>query len=300
MWIFLTLFATFIWCLCNFVDKHIAERYLSAMPRYYAVSAFGSGIFSLGVYLSVGWWLPPWPQTLLILLGGGGIAGMLWFYLKALKVEEASYVVPLFQLGPVWAALLAFISLGENLVGWDLIAFIVIFAGGVVVALEKLSKEVLQLRPAFGYMLVATLFVSAMFVSFKYVYNLNPDYFWHLYALQLLGQFLACGLLAAFTWKPSLNIGFKQTLKEILPLFLLNDFISFIAFAAYLWALALAPVALVGALGGVQGLFAFAIGAFLTLRHSHLVQENISFPVVVQKVFGGLIMLGGVALLQLS
>jgi hypothetical protein len=58
-------------------------------------------------------------------------------------------------------------------------------------------------------------------------------------------------------------------------------------------------VALVGALGGVQGLFAFIIGAGLTLTHSHLVKENLTFAVVTQKLIGGIIMLGGVALLQL-
>lgn len=299
MWIILTLLAASIWAICNFVDKRIAEDHLTDMPRYYAFSAFGSGVFAVGVTTFTGFWLPPWPYVFLVMAGGAAFAGMMWFYLKALKIEEASYVVPLFQLGSVWAAIQAYFFLGESLLGLDLLAFVIIFLGGVVISVQKFSKELLQLRPAFGLMLLATLFVSAMFVSFKYVLTVFPEKFWNLYALQMWGQFLACGLLAACGWKKAYNQKLGNSIRRTMPLFLTNDFISFIAFAFYLWALTLAPVALVAALGGVQGFFAFLIGGLLTLGGSSLVKENITRSVVIQKLVGITILLAGVALLQL-
>lgn len=300
MWIALTLLASFIWAICNFVDKRITEHHLPDMPPYYAFSAFGSALFAVGVTIFTGFWLPPWPYSLIVIVGGAGFAGMMWFYLKALKIEEASYVVPLFQMGPIWAALQAYWFLHESLVGWDLVAFVVILLGGLVIATQKFSKELLQLRPAFGLMLVATLFVSAMFVSFKYVLTAFPDQFWSLYALQMWGQSAACALLALWGWKSVYHQNLRQDIQRTMPLFLSNDFISFIAFAAYLWALTLAPVAFVGALGGVQGFFAFLVGWYLTLRGHSVVQETITRPVIIQKLIGITILFAGVALLQLK
>ena len=66
-----------------------------------------------------------------------------------------------------------------------------------------------------------------------------------------------------------------------------------------MWALWLAPVALVGALAGVQGLFVFLIGMFLTYYYPQLVEENISRRVVLQKLLGALILIFGVIVLQL-
>lgn len=300
MWILLTLLACALWAVCNYIDKHITERCLPDMPRYYAFNSTSSALLAIGITLLVGFWLPPWPSLLLLLVSGGGFVGMIYFYLKALKIEEASYVVPLFLLTPIWMALWAYLFLGETLVGQDLIAFIVILFGGFVLAVQKISKELLQLRPALLLMLVSTLFVSVLFVSFKYVANSYPDHFWSIYALQLWGQVIIGGTLAWIGWSSPLTQSLKMDIKNFLPIFFFNDFISFVAFWAYLSAFTLAPMALVGALGSAQAFFAFLIGIVLTLTHSHLVNENITRPVILQKIIGISIMFGGVALLQLS
>lgn len=299
MWIILTLMACFIWAICNYIDKHITERCLPDMPRYYAFNSTSSALLALGITVCVGFWLPPWPYVCLLLLSGGGFVGMIYFYLKALKVEEASYVVPLFLLTPIWMAIWAYLFLGEALTGKDLIAFVVIFLGGGILAIQKFSKDLLQLRPAFWLMCVSTLFVSIMFVGFKYVSNLYPTHFWSIYALQLWGQVFLGASLAWSGWSAALNKTLIMDIKNFLPIFFFNDFISFIAFWAYLTAFTLAPMALVGALGGVQAFFAFIIGIVLTLTFPHLVSENITVSAIVQKLIGGLIMLSGLALLQL-
>ncbi len=300
MWIIFTLLASFIWAIVNFIDKEITEKKIPSMGLYYIFSGLGSLIFAIGIWIYLGGlYTLPWFYVSIVFLGGGTFSFMMWFYLKSLKIEEASFVVPLFNFSPVWGAVLAYVFLGEILVGSDLWAFIIILFGGLILSTEKLSLSIFALRPVFFMMLISTFFVAIVFVSFKYVHQIFPNAFWTLYAWQLLGQTASCLLFVLCLWKKGLFGSFKKTFRPVFPLFMFNDFISFIAFAFYLWALALAPVALVGAIGGSQGFFVFSIGLFMTWFFPHMVKESVHKEVIFQKLIGILIMFVGVALLEL-
>jgi len=299
IWILLSVLAAFLWTLVGFVDQYITKEKVPRMGHYYVYSAAGAATLVIGITLWQGIWLPSITETVLIFFSGGAFSLMLWFYLQALKIEDTSYVVPLFQIAPVWSAGLAFLALNEVLVGNDLIAFIIILLGGLILSLKKDVGQFFSLKPALAYMLAATLLVSVKFVAFKYFLQIYPEHFWHLFALQSLGEVVFGLFLAWWGWPKNDSQNFGNNFLKIFPLFWANDMVSFLAFVCYLWAISLASVALVGAISGIQGFFTFILGIILTLWWPNFIKENITKPIIIQKIVGIGILLFGVVWLQL-
>jgi len=55
----------------------------------------------------------------------------------------------------------------------------------------------------------------------------------------------------------------------------------------------------VGAISGIQGFFTFILGIILTLWWPNFIKENITKPIIIQKIVGIGILLFGVVWLQL-
>src|SRR3989338_8059799 len=105
-WFLIALIAPILWSVINHIDKYILSRYeegrgVGALLVFSSLSSiivlpilavvYGSQIFGL-----------PLIDRLILLIAGLLNAAGFYFYLKAMDIEEASVVIPLFQVDPIF------------------------------------------------------------------------------------------------------------------------------------------------------------------------------------------------------
>src|SRR3989338_7900965 len=111
-WFLIALIAPILWSLVNHIDKFILSRYengrgVGALFIFSSLSSvivlpvliysYHSQIFSISKI-----------DFLILLFIGFLSAAGFFFYLRAMDIEEASVVVPLFQFDPIFAYVLSF------------------------------------------------------------------------------------------------------------------------------------------------------------------------------------------------
>lgn len=213
------------------------------------------------------------------------------FYGKALEQGDTSSLVILFKLIPVVTLILAFIFLGQTLSSSELIGFLVVLIGAIIISFEKVHGIFIK---GFGMILIAIFMWSIMTLLIDY--GLTKMSFWHYFMLDNLGSALA-GLLLFII--PSIRRqvidGIKTASTRKYIWFSWNNILDFFGQMSIKKALAIAPsVGLVTAVMQVQSFYAIIIGALLTLLIPNIIKENISAPALIKKIIGAVIMFAGV------
>ena len=118
-WFLLSLVAPILWSIINHIDKFILSKYeegrgVGALLIFSSLSSvivlpvlaifYRSKIFDVS-----------FTDGFILLFAGLLSAAGFYFYLRAMNIEEASVVVPLFQFDPVFGYLLGFFILQESL-----------------------------------------------------------------------------------------------------------------------------------------------------------------------------------------
>src|SRR3989338_4054723 len=136
MYLLVAIFAYFINAGVYVADKFLLSKKIHSSIAY----AFYVGIWSIfNIGLLFFWpWLPNLLELILDLLAGMLFLATLVFWYKALHQSEASRVVPIVgALVPVFSFILSFVFLGETLSQQQLIAFIVLICGGVLISIKN-------------------------------------------------------------------------------------------------------------------------------------------------------------------
>jgi uncharacterized membrane protein len=290
-WFLIALASPFLWSICNHIDKYQIENF------YKRVRPGTLLIFTGAVSLCF---------SLLILAGKHNVyhialkdasivlfAGVLYFlanfpYILALMKDEASRVVPLFQVQPIFSYTLALIFLGETLSAGQLLGGVIILSGSILITLDLDDKFRLK-KSVFGLMMLSTALFSLEGFLFKFV---GRDVgFWSAAFYQYLGTALAgLGMLMIPIFRDDLKVVLKENGKKAVPLSVFNESINVMARVCFNYASLLAPLALVTLVNGFQPFFVIAIGVAITLflpiagRESllkkHLAQKLISVIVI--------------------
>jgi len=279
-WFLMALAAPFLWSVTNHIDKYMLSKYLQERSTELLLifSALASVLILLPVAFVYRWELFSVSGGNLLILFFVGLlsAGGLYFYLKSLTGEEASIVVPLFQVVPVFGYVLSYFILGETLSGMQVLSSLVIIFGVMVLAVEIRQNS----RVAFKGRLLLLISVSSLLfalydVLFKMVAITESFWvsvFWQAVGLFLLGAFLLLN--------PKFRYEFFQVFRNvggrILSLNIASELLYTLGSLAHSFATLLAPVALVLVVSGLQPLFVFIGGVFLTLFLPRITKENIS------------------------
>lgn len=221
-------------------------------------------------------------------------------YFKSLHKADASIVIPLFQLIPVFSYFLAFAILGETLSNMQIIASIMIICGAIGISIKFEGRKTRLRGDVVMLMLLASLLVSINFVMFKF-FAIDSD-FWTVSFWQYIG-FLIFGLiifLLVKSYRRDFLSSFRKSGKKVISLNVLNESISVVAGLVFTYATLLAPVALVSVINGFQPLFVFLIGLLLTIFVPHIIKEDLGKKIILQKVVFILLMFIGAYLLQSS
>jgi drug/metabolite transporter (DMT)-like permease len=272
-WVILAISGYFCWALTNVVDKVIREKYIKNSLAMTAAFGIGTVLSSLLLLPFIG--VPSIPLSIILMALAAGFlntAGV-FFYVKALSVEEASRVVPLFNLNPVLTLLLAAVFLGESLSAASYAAFASILLGGIILSSHKI-KGVFRLSPALFFVAISTVFIAFMGIITKYAYT--QGYFWKTFLVVQFSIGFSQMLLFMFPSARKGLFGAFSANKSGVTLALFGDaFFSTIARVLSSMAILAGPITIVSVLVSFQAFFVLAIATFLSVKFPIFLKESI-------------------------
>jgi uncharacterized membrane protein len=288
-WFILALVSTLLISLVNFGDKFLVE---SQVPNPLALLIFLSsvnGIFALIFWLLSGTMALPLKDAFLITLAGSAPAFAGYFYFQAISRTEASRIVVLAQLGPVFTLVLSMFFLGEQLSNEQLLGFTLIISAAIAATLKDKKPDNTTLsEPVWGVLalMVVThlIYASAIILSDSIIsglvmdgQNVNWQVLLSVSAYSSFGYFLGGMLLLAFV--PPVRRAFMSRLQQTPPKAVLAlssiEVIFVIRMFIFYLALSLGSATLVSVVGSLNIFFAIFFGWILTLWKPQIFKEDI-------------------------
>ncbi len=296
MWLLLSILSPALYSISNFVDKYLVEK---KVPDPYVITLLGgflSGIVGVLMIFVIGFSNIGILNTALIILSGMFLTFYLVPYYSAMKMEDASRVVPYFQFIPIFVLVFSYLFLHEVLNLWQLLGFLVILVGGYLLAIEDFKISYFKLRKSILLVIFSSFLIAISNVIFKFV-ALKADY-WTTLSYQFLGDGVAAFILLMFPGVLKKTIGsLKWSDFNLWVLLSGNEVNVIVAHLAYTWAILLAPIALVAVIAGIQPVFVLTYGLILTLFFPKIIKEDIGKNTMVVKTISiVLIVLGIVAI----
>jgi drug/metabolite transporter (DMT)-like permease len=304
LWILIAISSYFLFALVALGDKYLLSG--PPNPKSYSFYVGILGILVLVLIPFVGFSIPDTYQIILALLAGAIFLFAQFGLFTGLEYFEASRIVPaiggllpLFTFGLVFL----FSGKGELFSLWEILAFILLLAGSVLVTFKK-GKSITS--KSFQVSALAAFLFAIAFVLTKYVYLAQP--FWSGFIWMRIG-----GALVAFCF-----IFTKEVKREIFErkftfqkktgtFFLFNQAMGGGAFILQNWAIALVPLgflAFINALEGTKYVFLLIFTLLISLTQPLWakragLKEEISKEVVFQKIFAIFLIGTGLTLLAL-
>jgi len=300
LWLIVIVIAYFLFAIVALGDKYLLVGAPNPKSYSFYVGILGGLVLILIPF--VGFSIPTFYQVLFCFLAGAMFIFALLGMFEGLERFEASRIIPAVGgILPLFTFLLVYFFSGrkEILGFWELLAFLLLLLGSVLVTIEpgkRISFASLKIS-------AVTAFLFALFfVLTKYVYMMLP--FWNGFIWIRIGVFL----VALFF------IFFKEVRREIFAgkftfnkktgtFFVFNQGIGVGASILQNWAIALAGLvylSVINVLQGVQYVFLFIFIIFLSLKFPKILKEEISKKIIFQKLFAILIIGIGMAILALN
>ena len=297
-WFLVALIAPILWSVVNHIDKYMLSKYLKergvgALLIFSAVASvialpfigyfFYEEIISVSTY---DFWL--------LILVGFLSAGAFYFYLKSMEQEEASMVIPLFQLVPVFGYFLGYLILNETLSTQQIFSALLIISGIIILALEiDLENKVTVKSHVLGLVAVSSFLFALHDTLFKKVAIVESFWvavFWQYLSLTIFGILI---FIFVKKFRQDFLSMFKNMGGSILSLNVFSEVIYMLGNMANNFATLMAPVALVLVVSSYQPLFVFMGGILLTVFLPHISSEKISKRHIIHKTVSILIIIIG-------
>ncbi len=209
------------------------------------------------------------------------------FYFYALDADETSIVAPLFQLVPVFGFILGYAVLGEHLTKNQLAGSIIVICGAILLSLNFSHSRVSVKRKVILFMTASSILYAINGVLFKFiaedVQRFWPSLFWDFAGKGVFGVII---FLTIASYRNQFLKVLQENRTSILALNSLNELLAMIGEGAGVFAILLAPVALVQVVGGFQPFFVLIFGIALTLLFPRLAQESLAKKDMFQKIAG--------------
>lgn len=288
-WFLVALISPLLYSFTNHIDKHLLSKYfkdggvgtLILISSLFAVFALPISYFIDPTVLGVN------PKMIVILAFVGALdIAVIWFYLLALKNEEASVTIVFYQLVPVLGLVFGYFLLGESITTMQFFAMMIIIFGTSIIAFEIDTDNNFTVRWMTAiYMTAACACWAGQSVILKYV-ALEEDVwrslFWKYLVMTIIGLII---LVTIHSYRKHFFTALRTNSAAILSLNFGNEFIYLTGAIIAAFAAMMAPVALVLLGNSFQPIFVLAIGIVLTLFFPHLGRERIEARNLWQKLF---------------
>ena len=301
-WVFLLVIAYFFISLTALADKFLLTK---ALPHP-VVYVFYISVLSLLVLILIPWgfFIPTLDRLLLPALAGVTFTVGLYFLFSALRVSEASRVFATSgSLAASFTFVFSMLFLGERLSQFQILGFILLVLGGVLVGLELGSGKSLS-ETGFWFSLLTALSFGVAYTSTKQTYSdlgFIPGFIWiRSFAFLAVLPFLIPRqnrLYLKSSWHQE-----RQLVNWWHRLVLISgQTFSAVGFLILNYVISLTSASLVLAAQGLQYGFLFVSTTFISHKFPAVISEKITPGALSQKIFAlVLIALGLAALAQVS
>lgn len=305
-WFLFTIISPVLNALVNYIDKYLIEKVvagrgigsliifsaLMGLPVALLILLFGPNVFSIHP-----------KNALLIMLNGLFYVAWVLPYLYALQKDDASVVMPLFQISSVLAFIFGYVFLGETLDLRQFAGCLLILIGALGITLEKKvvksGKRRFKVKTAvLALVTLSCVFIAISGVIFKFV--AVKESFWATSFWENTGIFLSSLILLNI---PSYRKQFFSVVKtnkiKIISLNTLNEVLVSLGRLSLNYATLLVPISLVYFVdSGFQPFFVLAYGVLFSIFLPKFVNEGIQSRKIIQKLVAVLIMFAGTFLLS--
>lgn len=207
-----------------------------------------------------------------------------YLYFKALEHNDASIIIVMYQLIPVFSYILSWILFKETLAINQIIGGLILMLSAIIISFDFSKSEKKCKSIVLVMMLGASFFSSLYFIFFDYAMR-NADYnmvvFWYQVALLFIGLIY----LLIRPYREEFFSMISKNGKKFVTINLVNEVINAVANLMVNFANLLIPLALVNLLNGFQGAFVFIIGAIGIAVYPEVFSEELNKKVVIQKIF---------------
>lgn len=303
-WFLIALINPLAYAFINHLDKYLINRFTKDSPV--GVLILFSSLFAI-LALPVLFFLDSnvlsavnFTQALILIVNGAVLTLAIMFYLYALETDEASYVVPFFQLIPIFGFIFGYLILGEVLHTSQWQAALLILVGALILSLE-LDEQRIRIKSKLVLLMLGSSFFYALnTVVFKFIaieQGFVVSLFWDMLGKVLLGVILFLVVRSFRTQFIGLIRSHRYT---VLGLNAVNEVIGLVAEITSMFAVLLAPVVLVQVVWGTQPMFVFLFGILFTIFSPRFSRESLLRHHLAQKIIGIIIITVGVFILELG
>ena len=285
----ITLLASLLWAIGNHIDKYMLSNIDDSESNVKTLLIFSTLI--AGLIISPIWLLTSkfqisisFPSLIAIFLAAILYILATYFYFKALEKNDASIVIVMFQLIPVFSYILALIFFKETLEVKEIIGALIIISSAILISFDFSKSSNKNKLVALLLMATSSLLYSLYFTCFDFATR-NSEYnavaFWYQIGLLLVG----ISLINIKGFRNDFLKLIKNKGKMFLSLNITNEVLNLIANLMVNFAVLTIPLALANTLMGFQGAFVFIIGVIGTLLFPKIIKEDLDKRSVLQKVF---------------
>ncbi len=298
-WVTAALASAALFGVISIFDKRILSVHVRSISAFYVLIAFLQlimGVLVMAVHPWEGWGSAR--ATFSVVINGPlwGAGLLLLFY--GLRSLEVSRVIPIYHTFPVFAAILAVVFLGEEILPVHWLGILAVVAGAGSITLGQTGGvDRLRQRRAYIAVLIGAVFTGAATVTNKVA--LDEMDFWNVLALRQLmvgGMMLLPGLRRDIVARLREQIADRTGVALIV---LGEGVLAFAAVYVTLVALDLGPVSLAATLMSVRPFFVLVFSALLSTRLWHILDEPVTRDTLALKLASTAMILGGVGLLSL-
>ena len=297
-WLFVSLMGAAVMGLASISDKVVIHRYIKTpftLILLVGIAQGAVGIISLSI--------TGIPSEATLVTSMSAISSGVLFsfsaiiFLRILYTQEVSRTIPITQSAPIFAALLAFLVLGENIspIQWGGIFIAVL--GSALISL-RIDGDIhgIFLHKSFYFLMLSAFLLGAANVVGKLALEELPLLYTHGLRMLALGLiFLSFGSRTE-SWIDVRSLFSKRS--PAILLVIINECITAqVGLITLLWSLSLGPVSLVSAVVGTRALFTVLYSMAITKLWRGALGEETSTSSILTKLFStGLITAGVVAI----
>ena len=298
-WLTAVLISTTLFAVVTVLDKRLAT------DLYPSAGAFNVGFGVMQLCISIIYFAFVVPTVGFD--GGSGVpwamaSGVLWglglfFFFHGLRLEEMSRAVPVQQMAPVFAAIVAVLFLGELLTALQWAAVLVVVAGAVLVSARPGQGLFRIARGRAFFLLLGGSFSLGMafVVSEQATREMNV---WAIQAVRSATMSAAIFVLAA---RPVTVRQFSRATRNLYTLYMLvmaEGLLAPLAALMFVVALDLGQVSSVSVVSASRPLITLVLGVALSTRYWNVLNEPLDRETVGLKTLAVVMIVGGVAVLS--
>ena len=299
-WLIFAFTGPVLWAISTHLDKYLVEKYFK--HSHVAVLLIFTAL--IGLFALPFIWIAVPSVTALGLRSAAlmAFAGTLYmtgmlFYLRALQSEEASVVAPFYQAAPLFGYVLGYEVLGERLSDVQIAGGALIVAGAMIASVRAVGQRGIFNGRLAALMLTCALILATSSLIFK-IFAVR-DEFWPTTFWMYAGEAVfGIALLAVGSFREEFVGLFRKSPAAVLSVNAANELINLGGGLGNRYALILAPLSLVQAIGGTTTIFVFAFGIVLSIFYPALGHEDLSRGELIRKGCAAVLVAAGTVLVN--